>query len=109
MSIQEYERCGTVIDTIRVTGGATKSDLWMSIIASVTGKQLFKSEADGACIGAAAIAAVSAGLYKNYEEAMSIMSATYPMEICNADDISFYSTKYQRYMSAWKHIANIYE
>lgn len=55
---------------IFLAGGATKSDVWTNIIAEVAGQEIHVSEiADLACAGAAMMAGVGCGLFKNTEEA----------------------------------------
>lgn len=51
--INIYKRCGFDIGNIIVTGGATRSDVWMKILSDVLGQKLYLSEqADGCCFGA---------------------------------------------------------
>ena len=68
---------------IRLTGGAAKSALWTQIIADVLGKPVRLSRIpDMACIGAAVMAGVGAGVYATAEEGVKRMaqreSAVYP-------------------------------
>ena len=63
---------GAEINEIRVFGGGSKSDIWCKIIADVTGKivhVLYTSEI--ANLGAAIIAGVGSGIYKNFDAAIS--------------------------------------
>ena len=55
--INRYSNNGFNIGKIIVTGGATKSPCWMSILSDVLGKTLYVSEqTDGCCIGAYSVA-----------------------------------------------------
>lgn len=60
------------INEIRVFGGGSKSEFWCELIADVTGKTvgvLCTSEA--ANLGAAIIAGIGVGVYKNYDDAVA--------------------------------------
>ncbi|MBE5744407.1 MAG: hypothetical protein E7358_06860 [Clostridiales bacterium] len=55
--INIYKRSGFEIGNIIVTGGATRSDVWMGILSDVLGERLYLSEqADGCCFGAFSVA-----------------------------------------------------
>ncbi len=55
--IDIYKRSGFDINNIIVTGGATRSDVWMGILSDVLGQKLYLSEqADGCCFGAFSVA-----------------------------------------------------
>jgi len=52
-----YETNGFKINNVIVTGGATRSDVWMQILSDTLGKKLHLSEqADGCCFGAFSVA-----------------------------------------------------
>ena len=56
---------------IRVTGGGAKSPLWLQILADVFENEVVTMQADeGPAFGAALIAGVGAGVYKNIDEAV---------------------------------------
>jgi xylulokinase len=55
----------------RVSGGGARSDLWLSIIASVLGIPLERTESqDGAAFGAALLGGVAAGVFADVREAV---------------------------------------
>ena len=52
-----YESAGFKLGNVIVTGGATRSDVWMQILSDVLGRELYLSdEADGCCFGAFSVA-----------------------------------------------------
>ncbi len=52
-----YENAGFKFNNVIVTGGATRSRVWMQILSDVLGKKLYLSEeADGCCLGAFSVA-----------------------------------------------------
>ncbi len=68
-NIEVIKKLGISIKKIKMIGGATKSKLWPQIIADVTGERIFvPSVTEAACLGAAILAGVGAGVFKNPEE-----------------------------------------
>lgn len=60
---------GGEIDKIVLTGGIARSPLWLQIIADITGCPVsLPEETEGAPFGSAIIAAVGAGLYRDFEQ-----------------------------------------
>ena len=52
-----YKEAGFNINNVIVTGGATRSAIWMQILSDVLGEKLYLSEqADGCCFGAYSVA-----------------------------------------------------
>ncbi|MCQ2427522.1 MAG: FGGY-family carbohydrate kinase [Clostridia bacterium] len=68
-------------DELVMSGGASKSPLWRSIVAAVMPeKQLFRlTEADAPALGAALLASVSAGLCASLREASSFFTGRIPI------------------------------
>ena len=55
--INIYKRSGFNLGRVIVTGGATRSSVWMQILSDVLGEKLYLSEqADGCCFGAYSVA-----------------------------------------------------
>lgn len=68
--IETLRSQGVTIDKMSSLGGATRSDMWMQIVADITGMPVQASTvADVAPIGAAMMAAVGCGMYNDYAEA----------------------------------------
>ena len=57
--------------SIIATGGGAKSPIWCQLQADITGVPVYiPKEKEAACLGAAMIAAVSSGVFENYENAV---------------------------------------
>ena len=55
--VDAYRNAGFDIQNVIVTGGATRSNIWMQILSDVLGEKLYLSEqADGCCFGAYSVA-----------------------------------------------------
>lgn len=59
------------VKEIRVTGGGSRSDLWLKILASVVGIPYARVEgtADATCVGNAIVVGVSVGIFKDVDSA----------------------------------------
>lgn len=65
---------GVRVDRIVMAGGGAKSAVWLQILADVLGSELFPSAMkEQACIGAAMMSGVGAGVYASIEEACEIV------------------------------------
>ena len=68
-NIEVVKELGVSIKKVKMIGGATKSNLWPQIIADVTGERIFvPSVTEAACLGAAILAGVGGGIFKNPQE-----------------------------------------
>jgi len=57
---------------VRIIGGGSKSSLWRQIVADVLGLEVKKAFIDDSSFGAALLAGVGAGVFKNFEEATKL-------------------------------------
>lgn len=70
-SVRLIREVGTEMDEIIVTGGISKSSVWMQIISDVTGCSISLPEgSEGTPFGDALIAGYGAGLFSSFEEAV---------------------------------------
>jgi sugar (pentulose or hexulose) kinase len=96
--LEEFARSGVKADELILTGGAANSRLWLEIVACVTGAAVWTAEnADGACLGAAMLAAVGFGAYPNLEACAKAAVRRRPLEAPVAARRAFYEEKFQRY------------
>ena len=72
--LQRMAAGGVYINEIIACGGATKSDLWMQIIADVVNKRIaIPEEQQATSLGSAIAATVAAGIYGDLQEAANAM------------------------------------
>ncbi len=89
--INRYAFNGFNIGKIIVTGGATKSPAWMSILSDVLGRTLYVSEqTDGCCIGAFSVA--KKGAEGSFTTCNFTGWTVDPTELTNS-----YQTKFEKY------------
>ena len=71
-SLELLRALGLEVDRARVSGGGTKSDLWLRIIASVLDIPLEVAEVEeGAAYGAAMLGGIAGGIFGDVEEAVA--------------------------------------
>ena len=109
-ALEEFHAQGADIRSLKMVGGAAKSDLWSAITADVTGCEIrIPTERDTCCIGAAIIAAVGSGFYKDYPEAARKMVQYSKIVSPERDDAAFYEKKYQRYRENYQNIRRMFQ
>ncbi|MBA7589401.1 Xylulose kinase [subsurface metagenome] len=66
---------GLNAETILCSGGATKSDVWMQILADTFDRPMSITDQDEqACFGAALVAGIGTGVYRDFREAANVVS-----------------------------------
>lgn len=96
--LEEYSRLGCPAEKLTMTGRTAHSELWRGIVRDVTGCGIaVTEEADTCCIGAAMLAAVGAGMYRDPAEAAAHMARVTLFDKPDADGVAFYNEKYSRY------------
>jgi xylulokinase len=64
-----FRRTGFTIESVRMIGGGARSDVWLQMIADITGLPVERPvNVEAALAGAAIMAAVGAGVYSSLEE-----------------------------------------
>ncbi|MDR1214986.1 MAG: hypothetical protein LBK54_13060 [Propionibacteriaceae bacterium] len=90
-------------DIITVTGGASKSGSWRQIIADVMGRSIRTLDVpDAAVLGAAALAALGAGLVENLEQAVERMVSFGPVIEPIEANVEVYDRTFAAYKSAYE-------
>ncbi len=103
--IEGFADAGMKIDRLMMTGGAARSDLWSKIVRDVTACEVIRpAEPETCCMGAAAIALVSLGAYKDFAECAGAITSSAPLCPPDPEMISYYDEKYERYCAVRKKI-----
>ncbi len=94
---------GIQIDTLNAMGGASNSHLWTQIKADVTGRRIQVPASDTATtLGAAILAGIGCGVYKNYEEAVSRTISITRVHEPNMDNHRVYERKMELYLELYE-------
>ncbi len=92
--------------TLRVTGGAARSDLWNQIQADIYGCAVETVEApEATALGAAMIAAVGAGIYKDAKEASEKMVHVQKRYEPKPENVAQYNDVYKLFQACYNGLA----
>lgn len=91
-----------VSDSILISGGGARSELWRQIFADVFGLPVrtVYGSAEGGAYGAALVAGIGCGLWDGWDHAMSLIkpdNVTYP----NDDNLEVYQRLYRKYVKLY--------
>ena len=77
LNLRVLEKLSNPIQKLLMTGGGTKSKEWMQIRADVTEKEVFAVDngAEASCVGAAILAGIGIGMFKDTEDANAKLKA----------------------------------
>ena len=105
--MEELYRQIPVADPLSLTGGGAKSALWRRIYADVFGRSVVPGSAGQQCaaLGAAALAAVGAGIWRDFSRIADIASVG---EVVDPDPQAaiFHTEQYRRFISLSRHLAS---
>lgn len=98
-NIEAIDQMGLKIDQIRSLGGGSKSDTWNQIKADITGKKLYltQSSQDVACLGAAILAGLAAGIFPSIQAAVESMVKIKKVYEPNMENHAIYQKQYTKY------------
>mgnify|MGYP000844332665 CR=1 FL=1 len=102
-NVERFEEIGMDCSSVRIVGGGTKSPFWCQMKADVLGKPLVAvKNPEGAAIGAAMLASVAEGNFRDLNEAAEVMvelGATYEPVAANK---AAYDEAYERYYECYQ-------
>lgn len=98
-NLEAVDNMGLEVKQIRTMGGGSKSDIWNQIKADITGKTLYttQSSQDAACLGAAILAGVAAGVFESIEKACESMVQIKKIYSPNPDNHAVYEKQYEKF------------
>ncbi len=104
-----FERSGTSIEHVIMTGGSTRISMWNQIFADITGKNVdIPQNMDVAPLGAAITAGVGVGVYRDFEETRDTltMERTY---IPQEEHRILYNRMYEIYCRLFESVKGHYD
>ena len=110
-NLEAIEAMGLEVKQIRTMGGGSKSDVWNQIKADITGKTLYitHSAQDTACLGAAILAGVAAGVFQSIESAVNSMvqiRKTFEPDMAKHE---VYQKQYAKYKVLFSSLTELFE
>ena len=107
---EDFENNGSKIESIVMMGGASKSSVWMQMIASITGIPIKQLNCSDVCaIGAAMIAACGVGIFDSYKSAADAIVAVEHIYMPKENDQKYYNDKFQKFDRLWSALSNYYK
>ncbi|MEM3941377.1 MAG: FGGY-family carbohydrate kinase [Candidatus Bathyarchaeia archaeon] len=110
-NIEVLEDLGVKVEEIRALGGGARSKLWNQIIADVTQRPVLitNHDEDAACMGAAMLAGVAVGIYKNIEDAARKVVKVREKFEPNEQNFEVYRNLYKKYLSLYTSLLELFE
>lgn len=109
-NLETASEVGAVVKELNSVGGAANSRVWTQIKADITGKIIHVPFSDHAtALGAALLAGVGVGIYKDFDEAVSktvhITRTHYPNQMNN----QIYKGYYEIYLELYEKLKDTYQ
>ena len=99
---------GAQVQVLRAMGGSANSLLWTQIKSDITGKPIVVPSSDTATtLGAALLAGVGVGFYKDYEEAVSLTVKETRRHEPNPEYEAIYDKTYETYLQLYEHLKDM--
>lgn len=104
-NLEVAEKAGAHVEVMRAMGGSANSLLWTQIKSDVTGKPIIVPASDTATtLGAAMLAGVGVGMYKDFEEAVSLTVQSRRAHEPGEENRAVYDEAYQKYLQVYENL-----
>ncbi len=105
-NLEEMERAGHSIETLKGVGGGTKSRLWVQIVCDILGRDQYIRDTPGASFGDAALAALGTGTVPDLSSIDGWVSPAQRLE-ADKDRFEIYSRYYDLYRRFYESTAEV--
>lgn len=107
-NLETAEKAGAEADILRAMGGSANSLLWTQIKSDITGKTMAVPASDTATtLGAALLAGVGTGFYKDYEEAVSQTVKVTRTHQPDPEKKAVYDKNYETYLELYRSLSGL--
>ena len=107
-NLEIAEEAGAKVEVLRAMGGSANSLLWTQIKSDITGKPIVVPASDTATtLGAAILAGVGCGMYKDYDEAVSLTVKETRRHEPNLSNKDVYDKTYMTYLELYKSLEHM--
>lgn len=108
-NLEIMESLGIRIEKIMVTGGGSKSHLWMQILADITGHQVDVLEVkDGETLGVALLGGIATNMFDVPEEALQKFVRKVDFFEPNQKNRSMYDNLYAVYLDCYRRLMDVF-
>ena len=111
-NLNVFEELDVNLKELRITGGASRNSTWNQIEADICGLPVIKGRVEEAtALGAAILAGVGAGIYKNIDSAAEEMVKIDEKKTPNTENVKLYDKFYEVYNALYSTIKsqNLYD
>ncbi|MCF7923703.1 MAG: xylulokinase [Candidatus Izimaplasma sp.] len=109
-SLELIRDLGVNISSVRITGGGAKSQVWAQMIADILDVEVYTMKAEeGPAFGAAILAMVGAGVYKNVQNACENLIKINKRFQQNEKNVKIYSEKYLKFGIIYPNVKEIFK
>ena len=107
-NLEIAEEAGAKVEVLRAMGGSANSLLWTQIKSDITGKPIVVPASDTATtLGAAILAGVGCGMYKDYDEAVSLTVKETRRHEPNLSNKDVYDKTYMTYLELYRSLEHM--
>lgn len=107
-NLEIAEEAGAKVEVLRAMGGSANSLLWTQIKSDVTGKPVVVPSSDTATtLGAAILAGVGVGFYRDYEEAVALTVKETRSHTPNPENGPVYDRTYETYLKLYENLKSM--
>ena len=107
-NLEIAEEAGAKVEVLRAMGGSANSLLWTQIKSDITGKPIVVPASDTATtLGAAILAGVGCGMYKDYDEAVFLTVKETRRHEPNLSNKDVYDKTYMTYLELYKSLEHM--
>lgn len=107
-NLETAREAGAVVTRMRAVGGSANSAVWTQMKADVTGIPIDVPYADeAATLGAALLAGVGTGVYRDYAEAVQKTVTIRASYLPNRQKEAVYRKGYQNYLDLYEHVKEL--
>ena len=102
------KEAGAEVEVLRAMGGSANSLLWTQIKSDITGKPVVVPSSDTATtLGAAILAGIGVGMYRDYDEAISLTVKETRRHEPDLSNREVYDKSYETYLNLYKSLASM--
>lgn len=107
-NLETAEQAGAEVQVLRAMGGSANSLLWTQIKSDLTGKKVIVPSSDTATtLGAAILAGVGIGMYRDFEEAVKLTVEEKRIHEPNPEKQEAYEKTYRIYRELYRNLSGL--
>lgn len=107
-NLDAAKEAGADVNVLRAMGGSANSLLWTQIKSDITGKPILVPSSDTATtLGAAILAGVGTGVYRDFEEAVNLTVHINRSHEPNRENFEIYQKNFKKYKKLYENLKDL--